>query len=705
MRLRLLIPLGLVLTACENQPDLGKSGSTSTGPLTEADTGDTAIPTTSGSSETDTGDSDTDAPDPTTGGPVEDQGGWSIRDADPYGRAGHAVVLDEKNDRLIVFGGGANDTWQLPLAGPGADVWSQLIVAGEHPPVHAYGGSMFADSAVYDPARERMIVLVNPTPVTASTNAEVELWQLSLAGTPQWQRITTAGPDPGAEVQTGRVVLDRDGDRLFVVGGALDKTGVWTLSLADTPTWERFADTPPDQQGPFYLDTSLLLDAERGQLVMFGGWPRLQKIWGLSLATREWTLLDDGELASGSYGATATLDAASDRIVIFGGDQTSKVHLFSLATHTWTATSAGEPGAWPIGASGAVDAQRGRVLYFGGLTATDVWEQEAVNTTWSLSLADLTLAELIPATHRADLGMGDRTAVWDEARQAVVAFGGQPDGETWSHGLAATDTWTGVDVGGSTPSLIGMSGIYDPVGAAIVAFGGTLYTDSDVALRLASSPGAVWEPIVAEAPPAARSHHVAVYDPVNRRMVVHGGQINTNHGATFLDDTWTLALDGAPVWTELSPSGSQPAARAGHVAIHDPEGQRMIFYGGKGPWGEPLTDVWSLSLVGAPAWTRIMAGGERPGDSRHAAAVHDPDGRRMIVVDLTPGLDSTPARVFALELDGPPEWHRFCSPGLTPAEVWSGSGTATNTILVDDGLFVTVSGGAFRFDLETEYCD
>jgi hypothetical protein len=250
-----------------------------------------------------------------------------------------------------------------------------------------------------------------------------------------------------------------------------------------------------------------------------------------------------------------------------------------------------------------------------------------------------------------------------------------------------------------------MAAIYDPVGQAIVSFGGRVYTDSNVLMRLASDPGAVWETLVVDGAPPARARHVAVYDAAQRRMVIHGGLASAGDLQGPLADTWTLTLDGPPVWTQLTAIGSPPAARAGHVAIYDPDGQRMIVYGGQGDGNHALVDLWSLSLAGEPVWTNILAPGPSPQGLLGGSAVHDPDGQRMIIVDLARTADPAGARVFALELGETPTWHRFCAAGLTPAELWASPGTATNAVRVADGLFVTVSGGAFRFDLQTDYCD
>jgi hypothetical protein len=122
----------------------------------------------------------------------------------------------------------------------------------------------------------------------------------------------------------------------------------------------------------------------------------------------------------------------------------------------------------------------------------------------------------------------------------------------------------------------------------------------------------------------------------------------------------------------------------------------MIIYGGTNDTVQ-FSDLWSLSLDGAPAWTPLSPTGAGPGTTESASAVYDAKGKRMILLDLA----STGARVFALDLGPTPAWHRFCWTGITPAQ----SPDSGPALIVDDGLFVTVSGGAFRFDLTTSFCE
>jgi hypothetical protein len=65
--------------------------------------------------------------------------------------------------------------------------------------------------------------------------------------------------------------------------------------------------------------------------------------------------------------------------------------------------------------------------------------------------------------------------------------------------------------------------------------------------------------------------------------------------------------------------------------------------------------------------------------------------------------------VFALELrdrdsdgDGDePRWHRFCDLGPSPNPGLD----QQRAVLTSDGILLAISNGAFRFNLETPYCD
>jgi hypothetical protein len=302
-------------------------------------------------------------------------------------------------------------------------------------------------------------------------------------------------------------------------------------------------------------------------------------------------------------------------------------------------------------------------------------------------------------TRLNDLSITAPNLAWDPVRAQVVAFG---DFGTRLRGLGADD-WRllSIDTIGSELA----APIYDSAGQAVVSFGSYSAIGVLDPLRLASKAGSAWEQMDAGAGPAARSSHVGIYDEAHHRMIIHGGVAHIDGGYVELGDVWALTLDGAPTWVPLEPEGPSPHARSGHVGIYDPEGRRMIVYGGSSVQDSLglYTDLWSLSLDDAPHWTELAASGTSPGalgDLGRPSAAYDPAHRRMIVLAFS-GLGA--ARVFALELDDALTWHEFCSPGITPSA--NGDVGSANTVLASDGLFFSTGGAPFRFNLETPYCD
>jgi hypothetical protein len=143
----------------------------------------------------------------------------------------------------------------------------------------------------------------------------------------------------------------------------------------------------------------------------------------------------------------------------------------------------------------------------------------------------------------------------------------------------------------------------------------------------------------------ARAGHSAVIDAGGNRMIVFGGTA----AAGPANDVWVLThadgTTGAPSWTKLTPSGGPPAARANHTGVYDPATNRMIVYGGDdaaNPTPNVFGDVWVLSnangLGGAPAWTPLSPTGGPPSLRTGHDAVYDAAGNRMIVF----GGDSNP---------------------------------------------------------------
>lgn len=177
----------------------------------------------------------------------------------------------------------------------------------------------------------------------------------------------------------------------------------------------------------------------------------------------------------------------------------------------------------------------------------------------------------------------DHTAIWDSAQELMVVFGGQDE----------------------TTATVDTVHTYDPV------------TDT-------------WTDITTSGtPPAARSRHSAIYDPVGQRMIVFGGVDGT---ASPLGDLWSLDLTTWE-WTELTDSGSVPSARSNHTAIYRTADASMILCGGAtGAGAQSARDIYSLNLS-TYVWTLISyTSGDFPGPRNGHVAVYDEVNDRMLIM-------------------------------------------------------------------------
>jgi Kelch motif protein/galactose oxidase-like protein len=149
-------------------------------------------------------------------------------------------------------------------------------------------------------------------------------------------------------------------------------------------------------------------------------------------------------------------------------------------------------------------------------------------------------------------------------------------------------------------------------------------------------------------PMPPRLQAAAVYDPVRDRVIVIGG--DSGVGA-LLNDAWALNLSGDSTWGELHPTGTPPSPRRAHTVIYDPVGDRVIVYGGYDENSQRRGDLWALTLSGVPSWQMLVSSTAPPSGRSGHVAVYDPDGRRMIMYGGLTGPGQYSSEVWALSLD------------------------------------------------------
>ena len=509
--------------------------------------------------------------------PLDADGSWRSVPP-PSGRHSHTAIYDPARDRMIVLGGDdghrRNDTWVVSFD-PGP-TWQRMLPAGT-PPAPTFG-----HSAIYDPVRDRMVVFGGD-----ENDVPNGIWELSLAGDPTWSLLTPAGALPaGLEYQTA--IYDPVRDRLIVFGGT-DGTSrhaeLWALPLADPSAWSALA---ASGVAPAARERhAAVYDPVRDRMIVLGGLDAvpLGDVWALSLSgTPEWSqLVPAGASPKPRYGHAAVYDPAGDRIVMLGGSD---------------------------GDSLLADA-------------------------WALSLADPQWTELDPS------GTGPsaryrHSAVYDPVLGRAVVFGGSDpnrENDLWALALDGTPAWSELIDLGTPIYRLGHTAIYDPLRDRMVVFGGQTagsYTERADARQLTLSGDMKWSGIAVPTPAPARSFHAAIYDPVRDRMVVFGGMGAADEG---LNDTWALALSGSPAWSRIVTAGGSPPALFLPKAIYDPPHDRMIVIGSRAvsPY-ENATEVWALSLSDPPEWTRLTPAGPGPDGRFTASPIFDAIRERLLLL-------------------------------------------------------------------------
>ncbi len=187
-------------------------------------------------------------------------------------------------------------------------------------------------------------------------------------------------------------------------------------------------------------------------------------------------------------------------------------------------------------------------------------------------------------------------------------------------GHLLAQSWTQLNPSGQIPpGLGGHAAAYDAVNNRLMTFGGRplggdLTNNVWVLTNANGSGGApVWTQLAPSgALPPPKTDASAVFDQSSNRLIVFAGYTTTS--VVDMNDVWVLTnangLGGTPQWIQLNPPGDLPQARRAHGAVYDAATNRMIIFGGGfGTFASMLNDTWVLSnangIGGAPQWTQI----------------------------------------------------------------------------------------------------
>jgi len=245
--------------------------------------------------------------------------------------------------------------------------------------------------------------------------------------------------------------------------------------------------------------------------------------------------------------------------------------------------------------------------------------------------------------------------------------------DVWALTLDGTPRWEELHPAGELPKPRDLHcAIYDPVRDRMLVFGGYAsdnppygsYENSVWELTLGGTP--TWRALTPSGvPPSPRIGASMVYDPVRDRALVFGGNNPTDQAyMTYRNDVFELTLGEAPAWRLLAPRGAPPSPRYSQVAVMDAERNQMLVFGGCGYNRILAADTWTLDLaVVPPAWRR--AGPDVPIARAGSVALLDPDTDRLIVDGGDVGGPRL-AETIALPLAAPSAW-KVLSDGPLPS--------------------------------------
>jgi len=456
----------------------------------------------------------------------------------PPARWQHAMAYDPVRGKVVLFGGNTGldpvaDTWE----------WDGMTWHDVTPANPADSPPPLTDHAMaYDPVRGQVVLFGGPD---VTPPADTWAWD----GT-RWLPITPADPaDSPIARSEHAMAYDARRSRVVLFGGVDDTTGPEPVDLADTWEWDgtRWADRTAAE--PAAAPTPRLLhvmayDASRGRVLLFGGYDGSPRADTWEWDGAQWldvTPADPGDSPPARWLTAMAYDADRGKVMLFGGYYVEDNVPYLLADtwewdgDQWTELTPIDPADSPSARSGhtlAFDDASGQLVLFGGYDLTDrfadtwVWNETRWVEVTPLDPDDSPLAR--------DYG----AMAYDELRGRIVLFGGRFDPgfyqDTWEWDGSV---WVDVTPTGPTDSPTWRDGHAMTYDAALQRVLLACGYDGGNRNDLWAWTGSRWEQIPPADPgeaPARRRGTAMAYDAAHGNSVLFGG---SGDGGTYLADT------------------------------------------------------------------------------------------------------------------------------------------------------------------------
>jgi N-acetylneuraminic acid mutarotase len=317
-----------------------------------------------------------------------------------------------------------------------------------------------------------------------------------------------------------------------------------TVPLPAAQTWRQLL--PGGEVPSARRDHSLTANAEGSHVYLFGGRSdagELADLWLYDVAQNGWALITaTGDSPAARFGHNATLDPASKRLLIFGGQSSSTffndLWAFDPAATRWSQLTASASGPAPrYGAASAFDTSTARFFVSHGFTNQgrfdDTWVFDAASNTWTdTSPVDGERPESRCLVRMATDGNGQR--LW--------LFGGQSNSapfldDFWSFDIAAR-SWQQLNV--QRPSARNLYALTHAEGRMLLAlYGGNSPDGIKEDVWVFDSGSYAWQPVLVEggSPPPRHSHDMTWMRAAGVGLIFGGRGPDGD-----LNDLWELTL-------------------------------------------------------------------------------------------------------------------------------------------------------------------
>ena len=500
----------------------------------------------------------------------------------PSARSFHQMAYDNESDRIILFGGtstndvGAlalNDTWAYDSKN---NTWMKMSPLVAPSPRAGFG-------MAYDSKSDRVVVFGGINIGTANN----ETWAYDFNSN-TWTNLKPPGsPTPRFETD---MVYDAESDRLILFGGLTSGfvllRQTWAYDL-NTNTWVNMNPTPSPSAA---ANANPVYDAGSDRMIHFGGITRyteLGETWAYDLNANQWTNLTPSSAPSPRSVTAMAYDAASDRVVLFGGSVGSdETWAFDFHANTWAKLNIASAPSGRM-AQMAYDRQSDRIVLFGGFSPVDgrmnreTWVFSWGTGTWTMvdgpepPVATFSISPTSPVA--GDTLAMDASASSDpDGRIVVFAWdfgdGGKAFGASVTHPFAAAGTYT------VTLNVTDDDGLKDTATQQVVVIPAPDTLDPFVAITFPSNGARLNATVVSVTGTASDNVEIAKVelslDGVNR--VLATGTTNWSGTLTLVEGPNTIsarAMDTsgneATTTREVVVDTTAPSAGIGSVSLTD----------------------------------------------------------------------------------------------------------------------------------------